>query len=145
MRTLFIKSDLMEKLKEQCEDKNMPGYTRDKEDYVFDFNYKRWKHLFKRKNKRLEKAGLSFYDESLADIKYIEKTCAYFRKIISRTSRKVLSKPTHSHIFRHSFLSYLDSQNIKPHIIQRVAGHKNLNTTSSYLHPTEKEMSITAI
>lgn len=145
MRTLFIKPDLMEKLAEQCKDKDMPGESRKRKEYVFDFNHKRWQHLFLRKNRKLERAGVGFYDEDLKDLKYIEKSSAYYRKIIRRISEKVLSKPIHSHIFRHSFLTYLDSLNVKPHLIQRVAGHKSLNTTSSYLHPTDKEMSVTAI
>ena len=144
-RRIPIKPDLMVKLMEVCSDPKTPEFLRDENSFVFDFNHARTMKRYRKKQLKREKLGLDYYPKELWDTKYIEKSVSYFKKIIRRTAIKVLKKPTKSHIFRHSFLSYLDSLGVKPHIIQRVAGHKNFNTTSKYLHPTEEEMSVTAI
>ena len=54
--------------------------------------------------------------------------------------KKVLGKPTHIHVLRHSYASHLDSQGVRPSIIQRLLGHRNLETTSNYLHPSDEEI-----
>lgn len=140
-RFAYVSTGMMKKLAVQCEDPEQKGLTRNKDEFVFDFNYKGTMRRYKRRQRKSKKDPSIFsYDEDLWDWKYVEKAVSYFRKIISRVSFKVLGKKARTHSFRHSLFSYLDSKGVRPTIIQRIAGHKNLSTTSNYLHPSEDEI-----
>ncbi len=142
-RTIPISNDLMRKLAKQCEDPENKGYTKDKDSFVFDFGY--FWFLKRRKRDKIRKQrnpDYFCYDESVWHDKYIEKSVSYYRKIMREISFKVLGKVIHTHMLRHAYASHLDSKGVRGSIIQRLLGHKNLSTTSVYLHPTEEEMEV---
>lgn len=58
----------------------------------------------------------------------------YIRQMLNRLA-SAAGTPTriHAHGFRHTFASNLAKQGADPHVIQRMLGHDNLNTTSIYL------------
>lgn len=141
MRSIPVSKELMKKLSDQCKDLDEVGYTRKKDSFVFDFGYYFFIRNCKRKQRKAKEDSTIFcYDESIWDIKYVEKSTSYFRIILRKISKKVLNKDVNPHLLRHSYASYLDSKGVRPSIIQRLLGHKSLATTSGYLHPSEEEM-----
>lgn len=75
---------------------------------------KNTKYLFERKGKRLSRY--------------------YVYNKIKKIEKSIHLDNLHPHIFRHSFATYLLSQDVNIRIIQELLGHSNLNTTQIYTH-----------
>jgi len=62
-----------------------------------------------------------------------------FQRITRDISLKVLSKPVHPHIFRHTFATnLLRRSNLS--VVQNALGHKSIQTTSIYTHPSMNDL-----
>ena len=59
-------------------------------------------------------------------------------------ARAGIQKHVTSHMLRHSFASYLITKGVHVAVIQKLLGHANLRTTSTYLHVDQSEL-MTAI
>ena len=55
-------------------------------------------------------------------------------------SRAGIEKDVTSHMLRHSFASYLITKGVHVAVIQKLLGHANLRTTSTYLHVDRSEL-----
>lgn len=146
-RILPMKPDLMKKLAVYCsnEVETERELNQDK-CFVFDFKYDETIKRYKRKQRKAKQDPTVFsYDENLWDLKYIEKSCAYYRKILDRTSMKILKKHCYCHLLRHGYATTLDNMKVQTSIIQLLMGHKNISTTSLYLHPSEQQLEVGAI
>ena len=63
-----------------------------------------------------------------------------FQRIVKSTSIMALGRPVHPHTLRHTFATKLLSvSNIR--IVQQVLGHKNIQTTQIYTHPSSNDIS----
>ncbi len=63
---------------------------------------------------------------------YIQMKIADYRKKIG------IIVPTSAHSLRHGFATYLAEQGANPAAIQRLLGHSSLQTTSKYVHASDK-------
>ena len=54
--------------------------------------------------------------------------------------RAGIEKEVTSHMLRHSFASYLITKGVHVAVIQKLLGHANLRTTSTYLHVDQKDL-----
>ncbi|MFD0942927.1 tyrosine-type recombinase/integrase [Savagea faecisuis] len=54
--------------------------------------------------------------------------------------RAGIDKDVTSHMLRHSFASYLITKGVHVAVIQKLLGHANLRTTSTYLHVDQQEL-----
>lgn len=54
--------------------------------------------------------------------------------------RARIDKHVTSHMLRHSFASYLITKGVHVAVIQKLLGHTNLRTTSTYLHVDQSEL-----
>ncbi len=145
-RLIPISPELMKNISLHCEDENNEGFVKDDNCYVFDFRYTQTIKRFKRMQRKAEKdPNFTFYREDTWDQKYLEKSSSYYRKILDITSMKVLKKHCYCHLLRHSYATHLDSLNVQVSIISKLLGHKSLNTTGKYLHPSEQQLEVGAI
>jgi site-specific recombinase XerD len=55
-----------------------------------------------------------------------------YRKLLS------IAIPTTPHSLRHGFATYLAEQGANPAAIQRLLGHESLQTTTRYVHASDK-------
>lgn len=63
-----------------------------------------------------------------------------FQRIVSVISQKSIGRSIHPHVFRHTFATkLLRVSNLE--IVRKVLGHKNIQTTSIYTHPSTDEIS----
>ena len=61
-----------------------------------------------------------------------------FQRILSTHSKRALGRSIHPHILRHTFATRLLSvSNLR--VVQRCLGHKNIQTTQIYTHPSSDE------
>lgn len=61
------------------------------------------------------------------------------QRIVSNISMKSIGRSIHPHVLRHTFATRLLSvSNIR--IVQKVLGHKNIQTTQIYTHPSNDEI-----
>ena len=62
-----------------------------------------------------------------------------FQRIVSKISIKSIGRSIHPHVLRHTFATRLLVQsNLK--VVQEVLGHKNIQTTQIYTHPTSSDI-----
>ncbi len=62
-----------------------------------------------------------------------------FQRIVSKLSIKAIGRSVHPHILRHTFATnLLKLSNIR--VVQKVLGHKNIQTTEIYTHPSTSEI-----
>lgn len=65
----------------------------------------------------------------------------YVNKILREAAKRIgIHKHVTSHILRHSFASYLIKKGTHVAVIQKLLGHANLRTTSTYLHVDDTEL-----
>jgi len=63
----------------------------------------------------------------------------YFQEKIAEYRRKLgIQIPTSAHSLRHGFATYLAEQGASPVALQALLGHESLNTTTKYVHASEK-------
>ncbi len=63
----------------------------------------------------------------------------YFQEKIAEYRRKLgIQIPTSAHSLRHGFATYLAEQGASPVALQALLGHESLNTTTRYVHASEK-------
>ncbi len=63
----------------------------------------------------------------------------YFQEKIAEYRRKLgIQIPTSAHSLRHGFATYLAEQGASPVALQVLLGHESLNTTTRYVHASEK-------
>lgn len=63
----------------------------------------------------------------------------YFQEKIAQYRRKLgIQIPTSAHSLRHGFATYLAEQGASPVALQALLGHESLNTTTRYVHASEK-------
>lgn len=62
---------------------------------------------------------------------------ACLRKAVKQSG---VTKHVTSHVFRHSFASHLIKKGVHIAVIQKLLGHANLKTTSTYLHVDNEEL-----
>jgi site-specific recombinase XerD len=63
----------------------------------------------------------------------------YFQEKIAQYRRKIgIQIPTSAHSLRHGFATYLAEQGASPVALQALLGHESLNTTTRYVHASEK-------
>jgi len=63
-----------------------------------------------------------------------------FQRIVSKHSSNSIGRSIHPHTLRHTFATRLLSKsNLR--IVQQVLGHKNIQTTQIYTHPSNSEIS----
>jgi len=63
-----------------------------------------------------------------------------FQRIVSKASLNSIGRSIHPHTLRHTFATKLLSKsNLR--IVQQVLGHKNIQTTQIYTHPSSSEVS----
>ena len=63
-----------------------------------------------------------------------------FQRIVTRASSMSIGRKIHPHTLRHTFATkLLAKSNLR--IVQQVLGHKNLQTTQIYTHPSSSEVS----
>ena len=63
----------------------------------------------------------------------------YFQERIAIYRRKLgIQIPTSAHSLRHGFATYLAEQGASPVALQVLLGHESLNTTTRYVHASEK-------
>lgn len=63
-----------------------------------------------------------------------------FQRLIKSISQEAIGRPIHPHILRHTFATRLLSvSNLR--IVQKVLGHKNIQTTQIYTHPSNDDIS----
>jgi len=63
-----------------------------------------------------------------------------FQRILSKISSRYIGRAIHPHVLRHTFATkLLKFSNLE--IVRRVLGHKNIQTTQIYLHPSSDEVS----
>lgn len=63
----------------------------------------------------------------------------YFQEKIADYRRKLgIQIPTSAHSLRHGFATYLAEQGASPVALQALLGHESLNTTTKYVHASEK-------
>ncbi len=62
-----------------------------------------------------------------------------FQRILSKISLKAIGRSIHPHVLRHTFATKLLSKsNLR--IVQLALGHKNIQTTQIYTHPSKSEI-----
>ncbi|MBA7478796.1 Tyrosine recombinase XerC [subsurface metagenome] len=62
-----------------------------------------------------------------------------FQRILSSISQKYIGRSIHPHVLRHTFASrLLKVSNLE--IVRKCLGHKNIQTTQIYLHPSNDEI-----
>ncbi len=62
-----------------------------------------------------------------------------FQRIIHGISIKAIGRPIHPHVLRHTFATKLLSvSNLR--IVQQSLGHKNIQTTQIYTHPSKNDL-----
>ena len=59
-------------------------------------------------------------------------------KIKEYRQKLKINVPTSAHSLRHGFATYLAEQGAAPTAIQFLLGHESLNTTTRYLHSSDK-------
>jgi len=63
----------------------------------------------------------------------------YFQERIAQYRKKLgIQIPTSAHSLRHGFATYLAEDGASPVALQLLLGHSSLNTTTKYVHATEK-------
>jgi site-specific recombinase XerD len=63
-----------------------------------------------------------------------------FQRIVSTASYTTIGRSIHPHILRHTFATRLLAvSNLR--IVQKVLGHKNIQTTQIYTHPSSNDIS----
>ena len=63
----------------------------------------------------------------------------YFQEKIAQYRRKLgIQIPTSAHSLRHGFATYLAERGASPVALQTLLGHESLNTTTKYVHASEK-------
>lgn len=63
-----------------------------------------------------------------------------FQRILSSISKSCIGRSIHPHVLRHTFATkLLKFSNLE--IVRRVLGHKNIQTTQIYLHPSSEDVS----
>ena len=63
----------------------------------------------------------------------------YFQEKIAEYRKKLgIQIPTSAHSLRHGFATYLAENGASPVALQVLLGHSSLNTTTKYVHATEK-------
>jgi integrase/recombinase XerD len=63
----------------------------------------------------------------------------YFQEKIAQYRRKLgIQIPTSAHSLRHGFATYLAEEGASPVALQVLLGHSSLNTTTKYVHASEK-------
>jgi len=63
-----------------------------------------------------------------------------FQRIVSGISQRAIGRKIHPHVFRHTFATHLlRISNLQ--IVQIALGHKNIQTTTIYTHPSTNEIS----
>lgn len=63
-----------------------------------------------------------------------------FQRIVSTISKNAIGRSIHPHVLRHTFATrLLTVSNLR--IVQKVLGHKNIQTTQIYTHPSNDEIS----
>lgn len=63
-----------------------------------------------------------------------------FQRIVNKASSMSIGRSIHPHILRHTFATkLLAKSNLR--IVQQVLGHKNIQTTQIYTHPSNNEIS----
>jgi site-specific recombinase XerD len=63
----------------------------------------------------------------------------YFQeKIVEYRTKLGISIPTTAHSLRHGFATYLAEAGASPVALQVLLGHESLNTTTKYVHASEK-------
>lgn len=74
--------------------------------------------------------------ETPADIRisarYIQNRIKLYRRLLG------IVVPTSAHSLRHGFATYLAEQGASPAAIQRLLGHESLQTTTKYVHASDK-------
>ena len=63
---------------------------------------------------------------------YVQAKIKEYRRLIG------IVVPTSAHSLRHGFATYLAEKGASPVAIQRLLGHESLQTTSKYVHSTDK-------
>lgn len=63
---------------------------------------------------------------------YLQSKIKEYRKLLG------IVVPTSAHSFRHGFATYLAENGANPAAIQRLLGHESLQTTSRYVHSSDK-------
>lgn len=64
-----------------------------------------------------------------------------FQRILREISIKSIGRAIHPHILRHTFATRLLAvSNLR--IVQQILGHKNIQTTQIYTHPSSNELSV---
>ncbi len=63
----------------------------------------------------------------------------YFQEKIAEYRRRLgIQIPTSAHSLRHGFATYLAQQGASPAALQVLLGHESLDTTTRYIHASEK-------
>ena len=65
-------------------------------------------------------------------VRYIQSKIAKYRKLLG------IIVPTSAHSLRHGFATYLAEQGASPAAIQHLLGHESLQTTTRYVHASDK-------
>lgn len=65
-------------------------------------------------------------------VRYIQNRIALYRRMLG------IIVPTSAHSLRHGFATYLAEQGANPAAIQRLLGHESLQTTTRYVHASDK-------
>lgn len=91
------------------------------------------RHVWKndRKNSRY------FAFHNLKSIVYLSSRQVEY--IIAKYSLSAVGTPIHPHILRHTFATRLMACTKMP-VVQKLLGHKNLQTTQIYMHPNDQDL-----
>ena len=76
---------------------------------------------------------------SVGDLQSVRVSTNYIQaKIKESRIRKGINVPTSPHSFRHGFATYLAENGANPAAIQHLLGHESLQTTSRYVHSSDR-------
>lgn len=79
----------------------------------------------------LRKSSQNPYDMRIS-VNYLQSKIKEYR------IRLGINIPTSAHSFRHGFATYLSENGANPAAIQHLLGHESLQTTSRYVHPSDR-------
>jgi integrase/recombinase XerC len=73
------------------------------------------------------------------DIGMVRLSSRYIQDMIAKYKKRLgIQVPTTPHSLRHGFATYLAEQGANPAAIQRLLGHESLQTTTRYVHASDK-------
>ncbi|MEX0597360.1 MAG: site-specific integrase [Candidatus Paceibacterota bacterium] len=128
----------------------------------FDFNWREWKETKEiegylkvtgKGNKQREIAVIPDLMKGLYDyIQEISSTITkedpifkishrYWRRTISKASKKAIGKPINPHLLRHSCATYLINSGLEIDEVSQFLGHSDIRTTMIYVHRDKKKIS----